>query len=155
MQISGILRPEAVKVLVSTTSKKRLFHDVADMVAACHDIAIPTAVEALLERENLGPTAVGKGVALPHARLPGIEGVIGAFVRLEKPLDFDAVDKQPIDLAFFLFAPEAAGVEHLKALALVARTLRDETLCEKLRSNRSPAALYGILTAEISATAAA
>ncbi|MEM1234668.1 MAG: PTS sugar transporter subunit IIA [Pseudomonadota bacterium] len=146
MDLSSILKPEAVKVMASTTSKKRLFHDVADMVADAHGVVVPTAVEALLERENLGPTAVGKGVALPHARLPELSGVVGGFVRLDKPLEFDAVDKQPVDLVFCLFAPEAAGVDHLKALALVARTLRDEGICEKLRSNRSPAALHGILT---------
>ena len=138
MQLSSILKPEAVKVLSQTTSKKRLFSDIADMVAESHGIVLPNAVEALLERENLGPTAVGKGVALPHARVQGIDHVIGAFVRMDKPLDFDAVDKQPVDLVFALFAPEAAGVEHLKALALVARTLRDAALCDKLRSNRAP-----------------
>ncbi|MEM6728429.1 MAG: PTS sugar transporter subunit IIA [Pseudomonadota bacterium] len=146
MELNVILKPEAVKVMASTTSKKKLFHDVAEMVADAHGIAVPLAVEALLERENLGPTAVGKGVALPHARLPEIERVIGAFVRLEKPLEFDAVDKQPVDLVFCLFAPEAAGVEHLKALALVARTLRNPQICERLRANRSPAALHGILS---------
>ncbi|MEM1374513.1 MAG: PTS sugar transporter subunit IIA [Pseudomonadota bacterium] len=154
MDLIDLLRPEAVKVLTSTTSKKRLFHDVAAMLEAAHDVDMPTAVEALLERENLGPTAVGKGVALPHARVPEIESVIGAFVRLEKPLEFDAVDKQPVDLIFFLFAPEEAGVEHLKALALVARTLRDDTVCEKLRSNRNPAALHGIFSQLPSAAAA-
>ena len=155
MDLTQILRPEAVKVLAATTSKKRLFHDVAEMVETAHDLDLPTAVEALLERENLGPTAVGKGVALPHARLPGIDSVIGAFVRLEKPLEFEAVDKQPVDLVFFLFAPEEAGVEHLKALALVARTLRDEGVCEKLRSNRSPAAIHGIFSQLPAAPAAA
>jgi len=146
MDLSNILKAEAVKVMASTTSKKRLFHDAADLITDAYGISVPSAVEALLERETLGPTAVGKGVALPHARLPQIEGVIGAFVRLDKPLEFDAIDKKPVDLIFFLFAPEAAGVEHLKALALVARTLRDESICEKLRSNRSPAALHGILS---------
>ncbi|MEM6897982.1 MAG: PTS sugar transporter subunit IIA [Pseudomonadota bacterium] len=135
-----------MKVLASTTSKKRLFHDVADLVADVHGIPLPSAVPALLDRENLGPTAVGKGVALPHARVREIDHVIGAFVRLDKPVEFEAVDRQPVDLIFFLFAPEAAGVEHLKALALVARTLRDENICSKLRSNRSPAALHGILS---------
>ncbi|MEO0485559.1 MAG: PTS sugar transporter subunit IIA [Pseudomonadota bacterium] len=146
MVLTSILRPEAVKVMASTTSKKRLFHEVIDMMAATYDVAMPTGVEALLDRENLGPTGVGKGVALPHARLPEIDTVLGGFVRLEKPMAFEAVDQQPVDLLFFLLAPETAGVEHLKALALVARTLRDERVCEKLRSNKSPAALHGILS---------
>lgn len=154
MDLTSILKPEAVKVLASTTSKKRLFHDVAEIIFDSQSPNVRTAVEALLERENLGPTAVGKGVAIPHARMVEIEEVTGAFVRLEKPLEFDAVDHQPVDLVFFLFAPESAGVEHLKALALVARTLRDEHVCERLRSNKSPAALYGILS-EIPASAAA
>ena len=144
MDLLSILKPEAVRVLSSTTSKKRLFCDVAEMVGDAYGVTLTGAVEALMERENLGPTAVGNGVALPHARLPEIDQVLGAFVRLEKPLDFDAVDKQPVDLVFCLFAPDTAGVEHLKALALVARTLRDADICRKLRSNRSPAALHGI-----------
>lgn len=132
--------------MTSTTSKKRLFHDVIDTMAATYDVAMDKGVEALLERENLGPTGVGKGVALPHARLAGLTSVLGAFVRLDKPMAFEAVDHQPVDLVFFLLAPEDAGVEHLKALALVARSLRNEHVCEKLRSNKSPAALYGILS---------
>ncbi|MEM6479270.1 MAG: PTS sugar transporter subunit IIA [Pseudomonadota bacterium] len=154
MELTSILKQEAVKVLSSTTSKKRLFHDVVDLVSEAYGLALPQAVEALLERETLGPTAVGKGVALPHARVAEVESVIGAFVRLDKPIDFDAVDQQPVDLIFFLFAPEAAGVEHLKALALVARTLRDDAICERLRSNRSPAALLGVLS-QTSTSAAA
>ncbi len=155
MDISSLLRPDAVKVISAATSKKRLFHDIADMIADGYEISASDAVEALLERENLGPTGVGQGVALPHARLQGLDAVIGAFIRLEKPLDFDAVDKQPVDLIFCLFAPENAGVEHLKALALVARTLRDYSTCEKLRSNRSHAALHGILTELPNSSAAA
>ncbi|MEO0664532.1 MAG: PTS sugar transporter subunit IIA [Pseudomonadota bacterium] len=154
MDLSSILAPEAVKTLTSTTSKKKLFCDVVDFTADAYGMTMSNGVEALLERETLGPTGVGKGVALPHARLPELERVIGTFVRLDKPLGFEAVDKQPVDLLFFLFAPESAGVEHLKALALVARTLRDETVCEKLRSNRAPAALYGILSQSPASAAA-
>ncbi len=95
----------------------------------------------------LGPTGVGHGVALPHARISGLDRVVGAFLRLEKPLDFDAADRQPVDLIFALFAPLDAGVEHLKALALVSRTMRDASLCAKLRANADPAALHAILTA--------
>jgi PTS system nitrogen regulatory IIA component len=89
---------------------------------------------------------VGHGVALPHARLGGIESVSGVFVMLEKPIDFSAVDRQPVDIAFALFAPEEAGVDHLKALALVSRTLRDSAVCSKLRANPDPVKLYAILT---------
>jgi PTS system nitrogen regulatory IIA component len=103
--------------------------------------------DALQERESLGPTGVGHGVALPHARLNSLTEVQGAFLRLEKPIDFDSADRQPVDLVFALFAPADTGVAHLKALALVSRTLRDETLCAKLRANNDPATLYTILTA--------
>ncbi len=128
------------------TSKKRLFQDLGEIAAGAYGIDAAAAVEALLERENLGPTGVGHGVALPHARITGLEGVTGVFLRLEKPLDFDAVDRQPVDLVFALFAPKDSGVEHLKALALVSRTLRDPGICAKLRANSEAKTLYAVLT---------
>ena len=97
---------------------------------------------------------VGNGVALPHARLDGLEHVVGALVLLEKPVDFSAVDRQPVDLVFALFAPRDAGVEHLKALALVSRTLRDPSVCAKLRANTDPMTLYTIVTEAQAAQAA-
>lgn len=146
MEMSMILKPEAVRVLSAVSSKKRLFHELAGIAELAYGIRQPEAVDALLERESLGPTGVGHGVALPHARLEGLEQVVGALVLLDKPIEFDAVDRQPIDLAFALFAPQDAGVEHLKALALVSRTLRDASVCAKLRSNADPATLYTIVT---------
>lgn len=146
MLLTSILRPEAVKVLSSASSKKRLFQGIAELGEQVHDLPAATTVNALLERESLGSTGVGHGVAVPHARLPQLDRVMGVFVTLEKPIDFNAVDRQPVDIAFALFAPEEAGVEHLKALALVSRTLRNVSLCEKLRANVDPAALYGLLT---------
>ena len=100
----------------------------------------------MIEREALGPTGVGGGIALPHARLENLDHVVGAFVLLENPVEFDAIDKQPVDVVFSLFAPKAAGVEHLKALALVSRTLREQSIVAKLRSNPDAATLYTILT---------
>ena len=111
-------------------------------------------IEALMDRESLGPTGVGQGIALPHARMVGAENVLGIFLRLEKPLNFDAVDRQPVDLVFALIAPENAGVDHLKALALVSRTLRDPSFCAKLRANSDAATLHTILT-EVEASQAA
>ena len=146
MQLSDILRPDAVKVLASSTSKKRLFNDLGDMAETCYGFSSDDVLEALLDRENLGPTGVGQGIALPHARLEGVKSVCGLFLRLEKPLDFDAVDRQPVDLIFALLAPSTAGVEHLKALALVSRTMRDPSVCAKLRANSVPATLHAILT---------
>lgn len=146
MKFVDLLKPQAVKVMASCSSKKRLMHDIADLAESAHGLHAQTLVEALMERETLGPTGVGHGVALPHARIPGLEEVLGVFLLLEKPIDFDAVDRQPVDLIFALFAPEEAGVEHLKALALVSRTLRDAGLCTKLRANPDSATLYTILT---------
>ena len=146
MTMSIILKPEAVRVLSSATSKKRLLHEIGGIAEHAYGIDQSATVEALHERESLGPTGVGKGVALPHARIDGLDKVVGALVLLDTPIDFDAVDRQPIDLAFALFAPREAGVEHLKALALVSRTLRDASICAKLRANQDPATLYTIVT---------
>ncbi len=146
MDLSAILKPEAVKVISAASSKKRLLQDVGDLAAGAYNMSSSVIFDALQERENLGPTGVGHGVALPHARLADVDTVVGTFVLLEKPVDFNAVDRQPVDLVFALFAPQDAGVEHLKALALVSRTLRDTNVCAKLRANRDSATLYTILT---------
>ena len=146
MDLSSILKPEAVKVLSAASSKKRLFQEIGDLAGSAYGMDPQATVDALLERESLGPTGVGHGVALPHARLMDLNHVAGAFVILDKPIDFDAVDRQPVDIAFALFAPEDAGVEHLKALALVSRTLRDPALCRKLRATTDPHAIHALLT---------
>ncbi|PHP26876.1 PTS sugar transporter subunit IIA [Limimaricola cinnabarinus] len=146
MQISEILPVDGVKMLSSTSSKKRLFQDLGDLAESCYGLTPARVVEALLEREGLGPTGVGHGVALPHARLEGVERVRGLFIRLEKPLEFDSIDRQPVDLVFCLLAPGGSGVEHLKALALVSRTLRDAATCQKLRANADAGTLHAILT---------
>jgi PTS system nitrogen regulatory IIA component len=146
MQLSALLKPSAVKVVNAVTSKKRLFQDLGEIAAAVYGVNPNVAADALQERESLGPTGVGHGVALPHARIAGVGAVSGVFLRLEKPLDFNAVDRQPVDLIFALFAPVESGVEHLKALALVSRTLRDAGVCTKLRANTDPAKLHAILT---------
>ena len=154
MELSSILKPEAVKVLSTASSKKRLLNEIGDIVNAVYGLDATVAVDALIERENLGPTGVGRGVALPHARVAEIDHVIGVFVMLEKPIEFESVDRQPVDLAFALFAPKEDGVEHLKALARVSRMLRNEEVCQKLRANVDPATLYTILTSDSSVQAA-
>lgn len=154
MDFSQLLKPEAVKVLNAATSKKRLMQDISDLSEQAYGLNADIVLDALLARESLGPTGVGQGIALPHARLPGIDGVLGAFILLDKPIDFGAADRQPVDLAFALFAPTDAGVDHLKALALVSRTLRDTSVCAKLRANRNPATLFTILTSAESDQAA-
>ncbi len=154
MDFSSLLKPEAIRVFSSVSSKKRLMHDLAGVAELCYNTNYTHAVEALLEREALGPTGVGGGVALPHARLEELDRVVGAFVLLENPIEFEAIEKQPVDIIFSLFAPKSAGVEHLKALALVSRTLREQSIVSKLRSNPNPTTLHTILTEPTSVQAA-
>ena len=146
MEFSNLLKPEAIRVFSSVSSKKRLMHDLAGIAETCYQTDYSNTVDALIEREALGPTGVGAGIALPHARLDKLDQVVGAFILLESPVEFEAIDKQPVDIVFSLFAPKTAGVEHLKALALVSRTLREQHIVAKLRSNPDPATLYTILT---------
>jgi len=146
MELATILRSDAVKALHGATSKKRLFQEIADVANGVSGLNLTDVCSALQERENLGPTGVGHGIALPHARLADVNDVFGIFIRLEKSLDFGSVDRQPVDLVFALLAPEDAGVEHLKALALVSRTMRDANICAKLRANNDPTTLHTILT---------
>ena len=146
MQLGDLIGPEAVKTIASCTSKKRLFHELGELAQDRYGCTAGEVIEALLERESLGPTGVGHGVALPHARLEGLTRVKGLFLKLERPLNFDAVDRQPVDLVFALLAPVSAGVEHLKALALVSRTLREPSICAKLRANSDAATIHAILT---------
>jgi len=146
MELYDLLHPEAVKVVAAASSKKRVLHDLAQLAGNCYNMRTEVLLEALLEREKLGPTGVGNGVALPHARSMDVDRVCGAFILLESPVDFGSVDKLPVDVIFGLFAPENAGVDHLKALAIVSRTLRDNSICAKLRANPDQQTLFTILT---------
>lgn len=146
MELAKLLTPGAVRVVGQITSKKRLFQELGEMVSASYGLSAAIAVDGLQERESLGPTGVGHGIALPHARLEDLDRIVGVFLRLEKPLDYDSVDRQPVDLVFALFAPKDSGVDHLKALALVSRTMRDQNVVAKLRANTDPAKLHAILT---------
>ena len=146
MELYNLLHPDAVKVVAAASSKKRVLHDMAQLAANCYSMRTEVLLEALLDREKFGPTGVGHGVALPHARSMDVEKVCGVFILLESPVDFGSVDKLPVDIIFGLLAPENAGVDHLKALAIVSRTLRDNSICAKLRANPEPQTLYTILT---------
>ena len=154
MDLSTLVLPGAVRVVGQFTSKKRLFQELAEIAAQAHGLSGATVLDGLQERETLGPTGVGHGIALPHARLEDLDRIIALFIRLEKPLDYDSVDRQPVDLVFCLLAPKDSGVDHLKALALVSRTMRDAGVVAKLRANNDPAKLHAILT-EARASAAA
>ena len=146
MDILDILQPTAVRSVTSISSKKRLFQELAELASSSCSISQSDVFEALQERESLGPTGVGQGVALPHARLDDLDKVVAVFLRLDKAVDFDSADRQPVDLFFCLLAPTNAGVEHLKALALVSRTMRASQVCSKLRANDDASTLFTILT---------
>ncbi|MDN5785780.1 PTS sugar transporter subunit IIA [Pseudorhodobacter sp.] len=146
MELADLLIPGGVRVVSHLTSKKRLFQEIGEVAFGAYGLNAAVAIDGLQERESLGPTGVGHGIALPHARLQDLKKIVGVFLRLEKPLDYDSVDRQPVDLIFALFAPRDSGVDHLKALALVSRTMRDAGVCAKLRANVDPAKLHAILT---------
>ena len=154
MEISDLITPESIFEKLPVTSKKQALQELAKRAAEISAINERVIFDALIERERLGTTGVGNGIAIPHGKLAGLERLYGLFARLEKPIEFDSIDEQPVDLIFLLLAPECAGADHLKALARVSRLLRDHTTCEKLRGSDDPAALY-VLLIETPADAAA
>ena len=154
MELADILVADAVTTYQNISSKKRLLQGIAEQAETLHGLQSQKVFDALQERELLGATGMGKGIAVPHARMADLDRVIGLFTRLEDGIDFDSVDRQPVDLVFTLLAPEDAGADHLKALARVSRTLRDEAICRKLRSTDDAAALYAILTESAASQAA-
>lgn len=146
MNIADLISPAAVVPRLRVGGKKQLLQELAKRAAELSGFGERQIFDVLLERERLGSTGVGNGIAIPHGRLPGLQRLHGLFARVEPPVDFDAVDQQPVDLVFLLLAPEAAGADHLKALARVSRLLRDSQVCEKLRGAESRDALYALLT---------
>jgi PTS system nitrogen regulatory IIA component len=146
MNISDLLAPEAVVASLKAQSKKLLLQELAARAHAQTRLPEKQIFETLIEREKLGTTGVGAGIAIPHGRIAGAKAITGIFARLESAIDYEAVDGQPVDLVFMLLAPENAGADHLKALARVSRLLRNQQTCEKLRAARSAEALYAILT---------
>lgn len=154
MELSTLLMPDAVRVHINVSSKKRLLQEVAELAERVYGLPGDRVLTAMQEREGLGPTGMGAGVAVPHARLDELNRVVGVFVTLAKPIDYDAVDRRPVDIVFALLAPQEAGAEHLRALAKVSRTLRDPSVCEKLRSATDVSALYALLTDSAASQAA-
>src|ERR1700754_3664153 len=146
MNISDLLAPDAVIAALKVHSKKQLLQEVAARAAVQTKLPERKIFEILNERERLGSTGVGQGIAIPHGRLAEINTIVGVFARLETPIDYDAIDKQPVDLVFMLLAPADAGADHLKALARVSRLLRNQQAVEKLRTTSTPEAIYAILT---------
>jgi nitrogen PTS system EIIA component len=146
MNISDLLKPAAVIASLKVQGKKHLLQELSARAALVTRLPERKIFETLTERERLGTTGVGQGIAIPHGRLADIDEIAGVFARLETPIDYDAVDNQPVDLVFMLLAPEGAGADHLKALARVSRLLRNQAATEKLRAAKSAEALYAILT---------
>jgi PTS system nitrogen regulatory IIA component len=148
MQVADLLTPESVIPALRATSKKQALQDLAKRAAEITGLSERAVFDVLLERERLGTTGVGRGIAIPHGKLTGIDRIHGMFARLERPIDFEAIDDRPVDLIFLLLAPQSAGADHLKALARVSRLLRDNAVCDKLRAARGADAMYALLTSE-------
>jgi PTS system nitrogen regulatory IIA component len=146
MEISELLTPDCVISNLRVSSKKQALQELAKRAADISGMHERAIFDVLVERERLGTTGVGNGIAIPHGKLPNLERLYGLFARLEKPIDFDSIDEQPVDLIFLLLAPESAGADHLKALARVSRLLRDKNGVKKLRGTDSAEALYAVLT---------
>jgi len=146
MPLTDFLTPESVVPALKVSSKKQALQDLAERAAALCGLPEREIYETLLQRERLGSTGIGHGIAIPHGKLAKVDRLFGVFARLEKPIDFEALDGEPVDLVFLLIAPEAAGADHLKALARVARVLRDPATTQKLRSARDADAMYAVLT---------
>jgi nitrogen PTS system EIIA component len=146
MEIADLISPRSVVAQFRAANKKQVLQELAKRASVMTGIHERTIYDVLVERERLGTTGIGMGIGIPHGRIPGLTKLYGLFVRLERPVPFEAIDEQPVDLVFLLLAPETAGADHLKALALVSRLLRDRAICEKLRGTDNADALYVLLT---------
>lgn len=156
MEIADLLPgPDAVLACVKASGKKALLADLASRAATMFKLDDRRLFDRLVERERLGSTGIGGGIAIPHGRMNGLPAPVGLFARLAQPIDFDSIDERPVDLVFLLVAPEGAGADHLKALARVSRLLRDRSLVEKLRATDSADALYALLVETVQAQSAA
>lgn len=146
MEISQLMSPRGMLPALRASSKKQVLQEMAKRAAEITGEGERAVFEVLIERERLGTTGVGNGIAIPHGKLPGLKRLYGLFARLEAPIDFEAIDEQPVDLVCLLLAPEAAGADHLKALAQVSRLLRDRSFCERLRGTSTSEALYALFS---------
>ena len=145
MSLTDLIAPNAIIPVLKVTSKKQAIQELAAQAGQLTGHNERTIAEILLQREKLGSTGVGNGIAIPHGKLPKLGKLFGMFARLERPIDFEALDGQPVDLIFLLLAPETAGADHLKALARIARLLRDPDIGQKLRASQDADALYAVL----------
>lgn len=146
MEIADLISPETVFADLKATSKKQALQEMSRRAAAITQCDEREILNVLIERERLGTTGVGQGIAIPHGKLTSLTRIYGFFARLDSGINFDAMDDMPVDLIFLLLAPEEGGADHLKALARVSRTLRDSGRCERLRGTESSDALFAVLT---------
>ncbi len=154
MTLTDLVAPNAILPALKVNNKKQVIQELSARAAELTGQNERAILEILTQREKLGSTAVGNGVAIPHGKLPKLGRLFGLFARLERPVDFEALDGQPVDLVFLLLAPESAGADHLKALARVARMLRDAETARKLRESRDADAVYAVLAMPAASSAA-
>jgi PTS system nitrogen regulatory IIA component len=154
MDLSDLISPDAILASLKANGKKQAIQALAEKAAELTGIEEREILDTLLQREKLGSTGVGGGIAIPHGKLARLDRMFGLFARLPKPIDFDALDDQPVDLLFLLLAPESAGADHLKSLARIARHLREPGIAGKLRASADKAALYAVLTEGAASNAA-
>lgn len=155
MHLGDLISPEAVIPSLKVKTKKQLLQELSARTGRLTGLSERDIFDVLWQRERLGSTGLGHGVAIPHAKLPGIKRIVGVFARLTEPVDFDALDGDKVDIVFLLLAPEGAGADHLKALACISRLLRDGQAVEKLRASRDESALYAVLTEQATSSHAA
>jgi len=146
MSLHDLIEPNAILPSLKVSTRKQALQELSERAAEVSGLPAREIFDALLQRERLGSTGVGGGIAIPHGKLPRVSRMIGLFARLERPIDYEALDGEPVDLIFLLLAPESAGADHLKALSRVARALRDSRLTALLRATRDASGLYLLLT---------
>ena len=154
MPLNDLLSPEAVIPALRVNGKKQALQEMSERAAEVSGLSAREIFDSILQRERLGSTGVGDGIAIPHGKLIKCPRIFGVFARLERPIDFEAMDGQPVDLMFLLIAPESAGADHLKALAMIARLLRNANLAAQLRATRDALGLYAVLTQSTTSNAA-
>lgn len=146
MDLSDLISPEAMIASLKAKNNKQLLQALSAHAARLTGLEERDIYDTLLQRERLGSTGLGQGIAIPHGKFAGLTRIVGVFAKLAEPVDFDAVDGAPVDIVFLLLAPKGAGADHLKALARISRLLREGSAVEKLRASKDAAALYAVLT---------
>lgn len=154
MGLSDLIEVTSVLPALKANSKKQVLQLLSEKAARIAGLPEREVLDTILQRERLGSTGVGNGIAIPHGKIAGVKSITGVFARLEQPVDFEALDDQPVDLVFLLLAPEGAGADHLKALSRIARMLRDAEIVEKIRGTSDAAAIHAFLSQEPASHAA-